>query len=229
MEGSSRHYSSFTYKWASQYQAPIVTFASDVTTITSQVFKYRPRRFPDANTLLYEAMDLLRDVRRLLRENHPVIARATTEARDLADRFIATWFATTGLSVQLENTLTLMDSHVRLFYIIFLSRQALDARTISYYAVDVFSVHIKDISGTNHLLPWMEVPQFCWQLQSGQNAHVSNNTSSSFGHSGALFGSDAKVETQHSQAQQEAESFQGLDDPANFLLDPELAAGLAAN
>ena len=193
------------------------------------MFKYRPRRFPDANTRLYEALDLLRDVRRLLRENHPVIAHAMNEALDLADQFIAQWFATTGLSMQLDNTLTLMDSHVRLFYLIFLSRHTLDGRRIGYYAVDVFGVHIKDISGTIFLLPWMEVPKFCWQLQSGHNIRASNNTSSSFGHSGALFDSEVKVQELHGQAQQEARSLGDVENVADFLLDPEFAAGLAAN
>ena len=224
MEGPPPLYSSFVYKRVSLHQVPVVTFASEVNTITSRVFKYRPRRFPDVDIPLYGALDLLRDVRRLLQENHPVIAHAIKEALDLADRFIAPWFATTGLSEQLENILTIMEAHVRIFYVTFLARYALDGRKLSYYAVDMFGVHVKDTLGTTLFLPWMEVAKFCWHLKSGQNPNIFNNTSLGFGHSGALLGNDVKVDERHGQAQQEAGSLGDLENVEAFMLGSEFAA-----
>ena len=166
-------------------------------------------------------MALLRDVRRLLCEDHPVITHAMNDALDLADQFIAPWFTDKRLSVQLANSLTNMDGHVRLFYSVFLSRHTLVGRQYIYYAMDQFGVQIKDVEGIDYVLLWMEVPKFCWQMHHGQNAHVSNKASPEFGHSGALSGSDVGVKERHNEVQQKAGSlgFSGI--LRDFLPDPD--------
>ena len=208
----------------------MVIFESNVTIITSRVSTFRPVR-SDPKIPIFEAMDLLRDVPRLLHESHQLIAHARKEALDLADQFIAAWFGNPSLSVQLGNALTLMGGYARLLYITVLSRHTLDATRISYYGADPFNVHIKEISGKEYLLSWMEVTRFCSSyFQSGQNANVSN-ICSSFVQSGALFGGDVKVEERHDHVQHEAgEGGLGdLQNVADFMLDPNFAAGLAAD
>ena len=204
----------------------MVVFNSNVTTITSRLSTFRPVR-SNPKIPLFEAMDLLRDVPRLLCESHQLIAHARKEALHLADLFIAACFGNMGLSVQLGNTLTLMSGHVRLLYVTVLSRHALDATRISYYAVDPFNVHVTEISGKASLLGWMDVPTFCSSyFQSAQKADVSN-IASSLVQSGGFLDSDVKVEERHGQAQREAGSLEDVGSGAGFMLDPSFAAGLA--
>ena len=221
MEGSTRHYSSFTFQFYLSYRPPDITFNPDVAAFTSRISSLRPMR-PNQSTICY-AMDALRDVSRLSFETNPVILIAKNEAMHLADLFVNHWFSTPGLLAQMPNTHTNGSAHVRMFYVVVLSRHALEGTIIRYYDADILKVYIEEVTGQEHELPWSDIPQWCSDhLWSRRYANVSSTSVSSL-HCGTS-DNDGEIEERQGQAQDKAEGVQAFGDvDLDLPIDPRLA------
>ena len=168
MADSPYTYKSFTViPPNNEYEAPRSYFEGAIFETIRRLSTYQ-RIWPEAHVQLYEALNAVRDVLRLLHEDTPAIREAKKEVLEVGDNYLRRWHENSQLKEQLRD---IQSPDVRMYYVVRVACLVLDSPKFEYCENEETKIVLREKdSKREHFLTyfqlrsWLPEEDSRWQL-----------------------------------------------------------------
>lgn len=142
--------------------APNIILPPSFAVYISEVSRWRP---VGPQIYLFETLDLLRDIGRLINVHNAALRQAKREALQVVQTFVTMWNTHPALKIQRLCTDRKSGFYVRLFWTTVIAAMALGGSIISYYELDDAGVTVHEPDGKKKSSSWTNIAQLCKELQ----------------------------------------------------------------